>query len=80
IGEVECQDCHGDVEEMHRIKQVSDLSMGWCIECHRESEVSFHTNEFYSSYEELVNEVKQGEVNAVTVEKIGGTECMKCHY
>ncbi len=80
IGGVECQECHGEVEEMHRIEQVSDLSMGWCIECHRENEVSFHSNEFYSSYEELVQEVKQDEVNAVTVEKVGGTECMKCHY
>lgn len=80
IGNIDCQECHGEVEEMHRIEQVSDLSMGWCINCHRENEVSFHSNEFYSSYEDLVEEVKKGEINAVTVEKVGGTECMKCHY
>ncbi len=33
---VECQTCHGAVETMERIRQVSDLSMGWCVNCHRD--------------------------------------------
>lgn len=33
---VECQTCHGPVETMERVRQVSDLSMGWCVNCHRE--------------------------------------------
>lgn len=35
VAGVECQHCHGPVETMDRIRQVEDLSMGWCIECHR---------------------------------------------
>jgi hypothetical protein len=34
---VACQDCHGRVETMERVRQVSDLSMGWCVNCHRET-------------------------------------------
>jgi hypothetical protein len=33
----DCQRCHGPVETMERVRQVSDLSMGWCVDCHRES-------------------------------------------
>lgn len=34
---VECQTCHGAVETMERVRQVADLSMGWCVNCHREA-------------------------------------------
>jgi hypothetical protein len=34
---VECQSCHGQVETMERVRQVSDLSMGWCVNCHRDA-------------------------------------------
>jgi hypothetical protein len=34
---VACQTCHGPVETMERVRQVSDLSMGWCIDCHRQA-------------------------------------------
>ncbi len=80
VGGVECQECHGEVETMDRVIQVSDLSMGWCIECHRERELNFHSNDFYSNYEMMKDKVKKGEVNKVTIEKLGGIECMKCHY
>jgi nitrate reductase gamma subunit len=36
--EVACQRCHGPVEGMERVRQVEDLSMGWCVQCHRESD------------------------------------------
>ncbi|MCF8381246.1 MAG: cytochrome c family protein [Bacteroidales bacterium] len=80
VGKVACQECHGEVEKMDRLIQVSDLSMGWCINCHREKEVEFHTNKFYNEYEDLAEKVKSGELDMVSVEKVGGTECMKCHY
>jgi hypothetical protein len=32
---VECASCHGSVETMERVNQVADLSMGWCVKCHR---------------------------------------------
>ncbi|MEZ5070566.1 MAG: cytochrome c3 family protein [Bacteroidales bacterium] len=79
-GGVACATCHGAVEEMDRVRQVSDLSMGWCINCHRDTEVQFFDNAFYEQYEELHRQVKKGEIDRVTVDRIGGTECSKCHY
>jgi hypothetical protein len=34
---VDCQTCHGPVETMERVKQSGDLSMGWCVNCHRDA-------------------------------------------
>jgi len=79
-GKVECVTCHGKVEEMHIIQQFNDLSMGWCVNCHRDTEVQFVDNEFYSSYERLHEDMKSGKRDIVSVEDIGGIECMKCHY
>ena len=79
-GGVACDECHGEVEKMTRIKQVSDLSMGWCIHCHRSRKVDFNENRFYQQYSELSDKMGKGILDSVTVEKIGGTECMKCHY
>jgi hypothetical protein len=79
-GKIQCIECHGDVANMNVIKQEKDLSMGFCIKCHREKEVQFFNNAFYQKYEELHKAVKEGKIKRVTVEMIGGTECMKCHY
>ncbi len=37
---VECADCHGRVEEMEAAVQVESLSMGWCLSCHKERDVT----------------------------------------
>jgi mono/diheme cytochrome c family protein len=79
-GKVQCQTCHGEIQKMGEVYQFSDLSMGWCINCHRESKVQFAENKFYSMYEKFHNDIKAGKMDSVTVEKIGGTECQKCHY
>ncbi len=79
-GRVACQTCHGNIQEMGEVKQFADLSMGWCINCHRETKVQFTDNKFYSIYEKFHEELKNGKVDSVTVEMIGGTECQKCHY
>lgn len=79
-GQVACQTCHGNIQEMGEVYQFSDLSMGWCINCHRETKVQFEDNKFYSIYEKFHNDLKNGTMDSVTVEKIGGTECQKCHY
>lgn len=79
-GGIACKECHGTVEKMTRITQVSDLSMGWCINCHRTRKVNFQENKFYSEYQELADKMQKGEIDSVTVERLGGTECMKCHY
>lgn len=88
VGKVACQDCHGKVEEMKLVKQYAPLSMGWCINCHRQSKVKFDENTYYNAetkshkmYEQFHDEVKSGKrKNGVTVEEIGGLECQKCHY
>ncbi|MCF8224409.1 MAG: cytochrome c family protein [Bacteroidales bacterium] len=80
VGKIECRTCHGPIENMHRVKQVTDLSMGWCINCHRDTEVQFFENDFYDKYEALHRAVKAGEIERVTAEQVGGTECSKCHY
>jgi hypothetical protein len=79
-GGISCQKCHGDVKSMNRIEQVSDLSMGWCINCHRTTKVNFQGNKFYSQYTMLAEKLRNGTIDSVTVSMIGGTECMKCHY
>jgi cytochrome c2 len=78
-GKVDCKECHGDVSQMDRIIQVNDLSMGWCIDCHRTKEVDF-SNEFYKNYSKLHAEINKGKRSGVTVDAIGGNDCQKCHY
>jgi len=86
VGKQNCQTCHGNIQEMPVVKQFSNLSMGWCINCHRESKVDFYNketkegNKFYSIYEKFHTDIKNHKLDSVTVEKIGGTECQKCHY
>ncbi|MFK7936236.1 MAG: c-type cytochrome [Saprospiraceae bacterium] len=80
VGKVECQTCHGKVENMEVVAQYSPLSMGWCINCHRQTEVQFTSNKYYESYQSYHDEIKKGSRDKVTVEDIGGLECQKCHY
>ncbi len=86
VGKQNCQTCHGPIQEMPEVKQFAELSMGWCINCHRESKVNFYNketgegNKFYSIYEKFHKDIRDGKMDSVTVEKIGGTECQKCHY
>jgi hypothetical protein len=84
-GKVQCQTCHGPIQEMNEVKQFAELSMGWCINCHRTTRVDFPDstgkgNKFYGIYEKFHNDLKNGKMDSVTVENIGGLECQKCHY
>jgi cytochrome c551/c552 len=79
-GKVQCQTCHGEIQKMGEVYQHSDLSMGWCVNCHRETKVQFTDNKYYSIYEKFHEDLKNKKIDSVTVEKIGGTECQKCHY
>ena len=77
-GGLECQECHGPVEEMDVLYQHADLTMDWCIECHRETEVQMEGNNYYTHLHEQLKEKYNGQ--KITVDKIGGLECAKCHY
>jgi len=74
VGGIACQTCHGPVEEMEEVYQYSDLSMGWCINCHRQTKVDLTANPYYERLHQALKE------KTVTVEQVGGLECSKCHY
>lgn len=77
VGGLECQNCHGEVEKMEVIQQRSSLTMGWCIDCHRKTEVNTKDNKYYDKLVQLhAGESKE----ALKVADIGGLECSKCHY
>ena len=77
-GGLECQECHGPVEDMDVLYQYSELTMDWCIDCHRDTEVQMEGNNYYTHLHEQLKEKYKGE--KITVDKIGGLECAKCHY
>ncbi|WP_349318807.1 c-type cytochrome [Chitinophaga sp. MM2321] len=79
-GQQQCQTCHGAITEMDEVHQFADLSMGWCINCHRTTKVQFADNNYYSIFEKLHQDIKDKKIDSVTVEMVGGTECQKCHY
>lgn len=87
VGNVDCKECHGDVENGTTAEHFAPLTMGWCIECHRTKEINEEmkfSGKPNGYYEKMHNEFKeaykhQEEFN-FTVEKIGGLECAKCHY
>ena len=77
VAKIECQTCHGPVEEMEILYQYSPLTMGWCIDCHRESNVD-KDNEYYQKVHDELS--KKYGVEKLTVAQLGGIECAKCHY
>ena len=77
-GNVACQKCHGPVTEMEEMYQYSELTMGWCINCHRETRVDLKGNEYYAKIHEQL--AKKYGVEKVTAAQLGGLECGKCHY
>lgn len=84
-GGQQCQTCHGPVEEMEEVYQYNDLSMGWCINCHRQTEVDVNKNDYYTTVhnewvEKKEKAKKEGKEIKITVADLGGLECAKCHY
>ncbi len=79
VGKVQCQRCHGQITEMDEVYQFAPLSMGWCINCHRQTQVQFD-NKYYDIFQKYHDEIKSGKRTGVTVDELGGTECQKCHY
>ena len=78
VAGVECQTCHGPVEEMEIMHQHAPLTMGWCINCHRETNVKVEDNEYYKKIHGELS--KKYGVNKLTAAQMGGLECGKCHY
>lgn len=81
VGKIACQTCHGQVQEMEVVAQYAPLSMGWCVNCHRQTEIKFKDSKYYeTTFDRFHKEIEAQERTGVTVEDIGGTECQKCHY
>ena len=78
VAGVDCQKCHGPVEEMEILYQYSPLTMGWCINCHRETNIKVKDNEYYTKIHEELS--KKYGVEELTAAQMGGLECGKCHY
>ena len=78
VAGLECQTCHGPVEEMEVMYQFSPLTMGWCINCHRETNVKVQDNGYYEKIHEALS--KKYGVEQLTAAQMGGLECGKCHY
>ncbi|MFC5047293.1 c-type cytochrome [Aquimarina hainanensis] len=78
VAGIECQKCHGPVEEMEVMYQHAPLTMGWCINCHRETNVKLEGNEYYAKIHEELS--KKYGVEKLTAAQMGGLECGKCHY
>lgn len=78
VAGVECQTCHGPVEEMEVMYQHSPLTMGWCINCHRETNIDVKDNAYYTKIHEELS--KKYGVDELTAAQMGGLECGKCHY
>ena len=78
VAGIECQTCHGPVEEMEIMYQYSPLTMGWCINCHRDTNVKVKDNEYYTKIHEQLS--KKYGVDQLTAAQMGGLECGKCHY
>ncbi len=77
-GGLKCQQCHGPIEQMEVVYQYSPLTMGWCINCHREYPLKTKDNGYYTKLQQLHDTQNAGA--AFTVSSNGGTECSKCHY
>lgn len=77
VGGQECQTCHGEVQAMEVVEQYAPLTMGWCINCHKETNVNTRDNAYYDNLVELH---AQHSTEPLKVEDIGGLECAKCHY
>ncbi len=49
LGGVQCQECHGQVQDMGVDQRVASLQMGWCLDCHAQHKL----DDAYGSQQEL---------------------------
>jgi mono/diheme cytochrome c family protein len=78
VAGLKCQTCHGPVETMKEVYQYSPLTMKWCIQCHKRTDVNMKGNAYYENMIQVHDLIKRGQ--KVTAAAMGGIECGKCHY
>lgn len=86
---LECQTCHGPVQEMEKVYKFSSLQMGWCVSCHRGelplSETEMTTIQERSTYVRRVAALAAADVDVrgaigTYPNQIASTDCFVCHY
>lgn len=77
VAGLDCTNCHGEIAQMEVVEQRHSLTMGWCIDCHRKTDVNAKGNEYYDALMEAHNAASSENMK---VEDIGGLECARCHY
>lgn len=91
VGKLECQTCHGPIEQMERVQQWNTLQMGWCIDCHRNAGIDAANNNYYAAlHAKAAGDIENNGNNSqyfgpdgkvrITPAMNGGLECAKCHY
>ena len=75
---LKCQTCHGPIQTMKEVYQYSPLTMKWCIQCHKRTEINTKGNAYYEKMEAVHELIRKG--GKVTEAMMGGIECGKCHY
>ncbi|MFM6975663.1 MAG: cytochrome c3 family protein [Sphingobacteriaceae bacterium] len=78
VAGIQCQKCHGPIQNMEEVYQYAPLTMKWCINCHKETEVNHKGNAYYDKLIAAHEQLKKGE--KITAAVLGGIECGKCHY
>ena len=86
---LQCQTCHGKVEEMQKVQQFSSLRMGWCIECHRgQRELSDAEDATVRQRSSFIRRMAALEAAGSDIRGWKGTypkqrastDCVVCHY
>ncbi|SHI97921.1 Cytochrome c, mono-and diheme variants [Cruoricaptor ignavus] len=81
--DIVCKACHGKIDTMNVVQMANDFTMGWCIECHRTTEVDMnngYNQAYFSKLHEKLKKQYPKDGGKITVDAIGGLECGKCHY
>ncbi|HTA83288.1 MAG TPA: c-type cytochrome [Bacteroidia bacterium] len=79
VGKITCQKCHGNCSSFTTNHQAEQLTMGWCIDCHRKALVQMSDNGYYKKLHLAILK-SFGSDTKVTEADMGGLECGKCHY
>ncbi|MFZ4930571.1 c-type cytochrome [Chryseobacterium sp. Mn2064] len=81
--DVVCKACHGKIDTMNVVQMANDFTMGWCIECHRTTEIDMnngYNKEYFKNLHDKLKKQYPQDGGKITVDAIGGLECGKCHY
>jgi len=88
---LQCQTCHGPVQEMEEVYRFSSLQMGWCVDCHRgKTELSAQEEASVQQNSTFLRQVRLAAAAGDDTASVNGmrpgqhqrasTDCTVCHY